>query len=43
LQKERAPPFVRIRIQGIDRAKKELGIKMDCQVREQDGRISACC
>lgn len=30
--KELPPPFIRLRIQGIDRAKKELGIKMDCQV-----------
>ena len=27
----RAPPYVRIRVHGIDRAKKELGIKMDAQ------------
>lgn len=27
----RAPPFVRVRVVGIDRAKKELGVKMDAQ------------
>lgn len=30
--RERAPPFLRISIHGIDRAKKELGIKMNAQV-----------
>lgn len=30
--KERPPPVVRVRVQGIDRAKKELGVKMDASV-----------
>lgn len=30
-QQAKLPPFIRIRVTGIDRAKKELGIKMDAQ------------